>query len=41
MLNPLSLLVKNRQFQAIAGIQVFNVFGAQLLAPGERLKKEH
>ena len=33
MLNPLSLLVKNRQFQAIAGIQVFNVFGAQLLAP--------
>ncbi len=33
MLNPLSLLLKNRQFQAIAGIQVFNVFGAQLLAP--------
>ena len=33
MLNPLSLLLKNRQFQAIAGIQVFNVFGSQLLAP--------
>jgi MFS family permease len=33
MLSSLSLLLKNRQFQAIAGIQVFNVFGAQLLAP--------
>jgi len=33
MLNPLSFLLKNRQFQAIAGIQVFNVFGSQLLAP--------
>ena len=33
MNNPLALLFKNRQFQAIAGIQVFNVFSAQLLAP--------
>ena len=32
-MNPLVLLLKNRQFQSIAGIQVFNVFGAQLLAP--------
>ncbi len=32
-MNPIVLLLKNRQFQSIAGIQVFNVFGAQLLAP--------
>ena len=32
-MNPIALLLKNRQFQAIAGVQVFNVFGAQLLAP--------
>ncbi len=32
-MNPLLLLLKNRQFQSIAGVQVFNVFGAQLLAP--------
>jgi len=33
MNNPLTVLFHNRQFQAIAGIQVFNVFSAQLLAP--------
>ena len=33
MNNPLLVLFHNRQFQAIAGIQVFNVFSAQLLAP--------
>jgi MFS family permease len=33
MTNPLQVLFHNRQFQAIAGIQVFNVFSAQLLAP--------
>ena len=32
-MTPLLLLLKNRQFQSIAGVQVFNVFGAQLLAP--------
>ena len=32
-MNPIALLLKNRQFQAIAGVQVFNVFGAQLLSP--------
>ncbi len=33
MNSPLLGLFQNRQFQAIAGIQVFNVFSAQLLAP--------
>jgi len=33
MINTLVTLSKNRQFQSIACIQVFNVFGANLLAP--------
>ena len=33
MSNPLWGLFQNQQFQSIAGIQVFNVFSAQLLAP--------
>ncbi len=33
MLTSLASLFKNRQFQSIACIQVFNVFGANLIAP--------
>ena len=33
MIKTLVTLSKNRQFQSIACIQVFNVFGASLLAP--------
>ena len=33
MMNMLASLFKNRQFQSIACIQVFNVFGANLIAP--------
>ena len=33
MLNTMVTLFKNRQFQSIACIQVFNVFGANLISP--------
>lgn len=33
MIKTLSILFKNRQFQGIACIQVFNVFGANLISP--------